>query len=88
MVEFAYNNAKNTSTSHMLFKLNCGYHSQVFYKEDLDLYLKSKTVEKLSFELQNLMAVYQQNLYHTQELQKQAHDHEIKPQSYAPGNKV
>ena len=34
------------------------------------------------------MAVCQQNLYHTQELQKQAHDKGVKPQSYALGNKI
>ena len=34
------------------------------------------------------MAVYQQNLYHAQELQKQAYDKRVKPQSYAPGDKV
>ena len=34
------------------------------------------------------MAAYQQNLHHTQELQKQAHNKGVKPQSYAPGNKV
>ena len=34
------------------------------------------------------MTVYQQNLYHAQKLQKQAHDKSVKPQSYAPGNKV
>ena len=26
IVEFAYNNAQNASTGHMLFELNCGYH--------------------------------------------------------------
>ena len=30
----------------------------------------------------------QQNLYHAQELQKQAYDKGVKPQSNAPGNKV
>ena len=51
MVEFAYNNAKNTSTSHLYFELNCEYHPQVFYKENLDPRLKSKTAEKLLFKL-------------------------------------
>ena len=51
MAEFAYNNAKNTNTSHTLFELNCGYHPRVSYKKDLDLRLKSKTVEKLSSKL-------------------------------------
>ena len=64
MAEFAYNNAKNASTGHTLFELNCEYHPCVSYKEDLDPCSKLKTVEKLSFKLQNLMAVCQQNLYH------------------------
>ena len=88
MAKFAYNNAKNTSTDHTLFKLNYGYHPCVSYKEDLDPHSKSKTTEKLSSKLQNLMAVYQQNLYHTQEFQKQAHNKGVKPQSYALGDKV
>ena len=29
MAEFMYNNAKNASTSHIPFKLNCGYHCNV-----------------------------------------------------------
>ena len=68
MAEFAYNNAKNASTSHTPFELNCGYHPQVFYKEDLDSRSKSKTAEELSSELRNLMAICQQNLHHTQKL--------------------
>lgn len=34
------------------------------------------------------MTVYQQNIYHTQKLQKRAHDKGVKPQSYASGDKV
>ena len=56
MAEFAYNNAKNDNTGHTFFELNCRYYPWVFYKEDLDPRLKSKTAEKLFFELQNLMA--------------------------------
>ena len=51
MGEFAYNNAKNASTDHTLFELNCGYHSQVSFKEDLDPHSKSKIVEEQFFEL-------------------------------------
>ncbi len=36
MAEFAYNNAKNTCTSHTLFELNCGYHPRVIFEEDVD----------------------------------------------------
>ena len=57
ITEFGYNNAKNASTSHILFEFNCEYHSWVFYKEDLDPRSKLKTAEELSFELQNLIAV-------------------------------
>ena len=47
MIEFTYNNAKNTCISHILFELNCGYHSCVFYKENLDPCSKSRTIEEL-----------------------------------------
>ncbi len=36
MAEFAYNNVKNASTGYTLFKLNCNYHSQASYKEDIN----------------------------------------------------
>ena len=68
IVKFAYNNTKNASIGHILFKLNCRYHPWDSYKEDLDPYSKSKTAKKLSSELQNFMAICQQNVYHAQEL--------------------
>ena len=88
MAEFAYNNAKNASTGFTPFELNCGYHPWVSYEKDLDPRSKSRTVEELSSELRKLMTVCQQNLHHTQELQKWGHDKKVKPQSYAPGDKV
>ena len=51
MAEFAYNNAKNTSTGFTLFELNCGYHPRVLYKEDLNPRPQSRTTEELSIEL-------------------------------------
>ena len=36
MPEFVYNNAKNASTGHTLFELNCGYHPRMSFKEDVD----------------------------------------------------
>ena len=50
ITEFAYNNAKNASTGFTPFKLKCGYHPQVSYKEDLNSCSKSKTAEELSSE--------------------------------------
>ena len=88
MIEFAYNNAKNVSTGHTFFKLNCGYHLWVFYEEDINLCSKSKSADKLSAELWELMTTCRKNLYHAQKLQKQAHNKGVKLRSYASSNKV
>ena len=57
MAEFAYNNAKNASTGHTSFKLNCGYHPCISYEENFDPRSKSKTAKELSSELRKLMTV-------------------------------
>ena len=88
IAEFAYNNAKNASTSHTLLKLNYDYHLRVFFEEDVNSHLKSRFTKKLAKELKELIEVYCQNLLHAQELQKRAHDKKVKSQSYAPGKKV
>ena len=88
MAEFAYNNSKNASMGHMPFKLNCGYYPWMLYKEEIDPYSQSKSTDKLSEELRELMIVYCENLQHTQKLQKQAHDKGVKPRSYTLGKKV
>ena len=51
MAKFAYNYAKNASIDHSFFKFNYKYYLCVFYKEDFDLYLKLKSIEKLFFKL-------------------------------------
>ena len=68
MVEFVYNNAKNASTGHTPFELNCRYHPWVSYKKDIDSHSKFKLTDKLLAKLQELMTVCQENLYHAQEL--------------------
>ena len=68
MVESAYNNAKNTSTCHTPFKLNCCYHLTVFFEENTNLCSQSKTVKELSIKLRELMSICRKNLYHAQEL--------------------
>ncbi len=88
MAEFAYNNAKNTSTGHTPFELNCGYHSRVSFKEDVDPRSKSRSANELAEELRELMEVCCQNLFHAQELQKRAHDKGVKSRSYALDEKV
>ena len=88
MAEFAYNNAKNASTGHTPFELNCGYHPWMSYEEEVDPHSKSKLADKPSAELRELMIVCRKNLYHAQELQKQAHDKGVKSRSYASDDKV
>lgn len=68
---FSYNNIKNTNISHIFFKLNCEYHLYISYEQNLNPYSKSKITKKLFSKLQNLIAIYQQNFYYIQELQKQ-----------------
>ena len=60
----------------------------MLYKEDIDPHSKSKLADELSAELQKLMIVCQKNLYHTQELQKQAYNKSVKPKSYSPVDKL
>ena len=88
IAEFAYNNAKNASTSSISFELNCGYHSYVSYKEDVDPHSKSKSADNLSNNLKKLMTVCRENLQHAQDFQKQAHNKGTKPKSYASSKKV
>ena len=88
MAEFAYNNAKNGSTGHTPFKLNCSYHLCASFEEDTNPRSRSKKADKLSAELRELITVCRENLHHAQELQKQAHDKGVKPKSYVPGDKV
>ena len=88
MAEFAYNNAKNVSTGHTPFELNCGYHPQMSYEEDVDSRSQSKSAVEPLAELRELIIVCRKNLYHAQELQKRAYNKGVKPQSYSPGEKV
>ena len=71
MAEFAYNNVKNASTGHTPFKLNCGFYLQVSFKDDIDLCFRSRFANKLVKDLRKLMDICQQNLLHTQKLQKE-----------------
>ena len=64
IAKFAYNNAKNSSTGHTLFELNCGYHLCVSFEDDTNPRSQSKSVDKLSVELQDLMTICRENLHH------------------------
>ena len=88
MAKFTYKNAKNASTGHMPFKLNCSYHPRVFFEEDINLCSKLKTAKELSSKRKELIAVCWENLYYAQELQKWAYNKGVGPRSYVPSDKI
>lgn len=55
-MNFAYNNAKNMSTSHILFKLNYEYHLHILSENDTDPCLKSYSAKKLIKKLRYLLS--------------------------------
>ena len=68
MTEFAYNNAKNLSTCHTPFELNCGYYPCISFEKNTNPRSQSKSVDELSVELQDLMTVCRENLHNAQKL--------------------
>ena len=64
ITKFAYNNAKNASTGHTPFELNCGYHFRMLYKDNVNLCFKSKLADKVSAKLRESMIVYCKNIYY------------------------
>ncbi len=64
MAEFAYNNINNTSTGHILFKLNCRFYFQILFKEDVNPHSRSYLANKLADELKELIEICCQNLLH------------------------
>ncbi len=88
MAEFAYNNAKNASTGHTPFELNCSYHPRVSFEEDVDSCLRFHSANELAEELRELIKVCCQNLLHAQKLQKKANHKRVKSHSYALDKKI
>lgn len=48
---FLYKNVKNANTNYMVFKLNCGYHLQIFFEKDIYLCCCIKMADRLVVEL-------------------------------------
>ena len=88
MAIFAYNNAKNASTGHISFELNCSYHPRVSFKKNVNSRTKSCFADKLARELREQIKIYCQNLFHAQELQKRAYDSGINICNYVSGEKI
>ena len=57
IVEFTFNNAKDTNTGHISVELICGYHFRFVFKEDVNFCSRSYAVDKLANELKELMEI-------------------------------
>lgn len=88
MVEFTYNNSKNASMGYTSFELNCGYHLWVFFEDKYDTRYRFFLANELAMKLRELINFCHQNILHTQDLQKQAHNKWIKLWSYVLDKKV
>ena len=88
MAEFTNNNAKNASTSHSLFELNCGYHPRDLFENDINPCLKFRFTNKLAKKLKKLIDVYFQNLFHTRDLSKKPHEKRVKSRSYISNKNI
>ena len=88
MAEFTHKSAKNASTRHMPFELNCGYHPRISYKEKVNFRSQFKSADEISTKLRKLIVVCCENLHHAQKLLKQDHNNRVKSQIYAPGEKI
>lgn len=88
MIEFAYNNVKNANIGHITLKLNYNYYFWMSCKKDFNFYLKSNSADGLLAELRKLIIIYKKNLYHSQKLQKQIYNKDVKSKNNTFGNKI
>ena len=88
MTKLVFNNNKNPSINHTLFKFNCSYYFWILYKKNVNLCSKSKSADKLLAKLRELMIICKKNLYYTLKLQKRVYNKGVKPQNFIFGNKI
>ena len=68
--------------------MNSGYYPRMSYKGEDNPSPQSKSADKLSEELKELIVVCYENPHHAQKLQKQAHNKEVKLKSFALDEKI
>ena len=64
MAEFVYNNVKNTSTNHILFKIYYKYYLKVYFEDETNFYSRSYFANKLANKQRELIEIYIPNLLH------------------------
>ena len=57
MVEFIYNIPKNASTQYIFFEFNYKYYQYISYKDNVNLYTRSKLADKQATKNRNLIAL-------------------------------
>lgn len=62
IAKFAYKNVNNINNYYIPFKFYNIYYLYVFYKEDINLYLKFKLIYILIARLRNLISMDRKNL--------------------------
>lgn len=68
MIEFVYNNVKNTSKSNISFELNYRYYFRILFENKTNFYSRFCSAYKLAKEIIKLTEIYYQNLLYIQEL--------------------
>lgn len=58
IAEFIYNNIKNSRINYIFFKLNYNFYSCIFYKKDINLFSRSKAINKLTTKVKKSMIIY------------------------------
>lgn len=57
MAEFVYAITKNMNHDHISFKLNSGHHLCIFFEDEVDSYLKSRSANKLAKKFRKMMFI-------------------------------
>lgn len=57
MIKFVNNYVKNTSFGYMSFELNYDYHLCVYFKDDINLFSKFYSTDKLAIEQKYLILI-------------------------------
>ena len=64
IAEFIYDNTKNDTIWYISFKLIYRSHLYILFKKDINLFPKSKLVDKLANKLKNLINIYENKFDH------------------------
>ena len=88
MTEFTYKNVKNASISHTSLKLNCSYHPQVFFKDNIDFCSKYYFANQTGKRAKKINRYLPIKPIPRSKTPKKLYDKGVKPQNYASGEKI